>query len=74
MLDITRCRGTLDTHGVANRKQRRSKYGAKKAVNKLCQEEEVLRKEKLLPDPKYKDVILLRFMNNFMKDGKKSDS
>ena len=29
-------------------------------------------KRKVLPDPKYKDVILLRFMNNFMKDGKKS--
>ena len=27
---------------------------------------------KVLPDPKYKDVILAKFMNNLMKDGKKS--
>jgi small subunit ribosomal protein S7 len=30
------------------------------------------RKRKVLPDPKYKDVILAKFMNNLMKDGKKS--
>ena len=29
-------------------------------------------KRKVLPDPKYKDVILAKFMNNLMKDGKKS--
>jgi len=28
-------------------------------------------KRKVLPDPKYKDVILAKFMNNLMKDGKK---
>ena len=31
-------------------------------------------KRKVLPDPKYKDVILAKFMNNLMKDGKKSIS
>ena len=31
-------------------------------------------KRKVLPDPKYKDVILAKFMNNLMKDGKKSVS
>ena len=29
-------------------------------------------KRKILPDPKYKDIILAKFMNNRMKDGKKS--
>ena len=29
-------------------------------------------KRKVLPDPKFKDVILAKFMNNLMKDGKKS--
>ena len=29
-------------------------------------------KRKDLPDPKYKDIILAKFMNNLMKDGKKS--
>ena len=29
-------------------------------------------KRKVLPDPKYNDVVLAKFMNNLMKDGKKS--
>ena len=29
-------------------------------------------KSKVLPDPKYKDIVLAKFMNNLMKDGKKS--
>ena len=29
-------------------------------------------KRKILPDPKYKDIIVAKFMNNLMKDGKKS--
>ena len=29
-------------------------------------------KRKVLPDHKYKDVVLAKFMNNLMKDGKKS--
>ncbi len=29
-------------------------------------------KRKILPDPKYKDVIVAKFMNHIMKDGKKS--
>ena len=29
-------------------------------------------KRKVLPDPKYTDVVLAKFMNNLMKDGKKS--
>ena len=29
-------------------------------------------RRKVLPDPKYKDVVLAKFMNNLMKDGKKS--
>ena len=29
-------------------------------------------KRKVLPDPKYKDVILAKLMNNLMKDGKKA--
>ena len=29
-------------------------------------------KRKILPDPKYKDLIVAKFMNHIMKDGKKS--
>ena len=29
-------------------------------------------KRKILPDPKYKDIIVAKFMNHIMKDGKKS--
>ena len=29
-------------------------------------------KRKVLPDPKYKDIIVAKFMNNLMKDGKKA--
>ena len=29
-------------------------------------------KRKVLPDPKFNDVILAKFMNNLMKNGKKS--
>ena len=29
-------------------------------------------KRKILPDPKYKDIVVAKFMNNLMKDGKKS--
>ncbi|GIR93388.1 MAG: hypothetical protein CM15mP93_15750 [Thiotrichaceae bacterium] len=46
-------RGSLDTQGVENRKQARSKYGSKKLraqnqskVYRLCQEEEKFPKEK----------------------------
>ena len=27
-------------------------------------------KRKILPDPKYKDIIVAKFMNHIMKDGK----
>ena len=29
-------------------------------------------KRKILPDPKYKDIIVAKFMNHIMKDGKKA--
>ena len=29
-------------------------------------------KRKILPDPKYKDIVVAKFMNHIMKDGKKS--
>ena len=29
-------------------------------------------KRKILPDPKYKDIIVAKFMNHIMQDGKKS--
>ena len=40
-------------------------------VNNYAKKKRVL-KRKVLPDPKYKDVVLAKFMNNLMKDGKKS--
>jgi len=50
-------RGVLDTQGVKDRKQRRSHYGAKREV---------------LPDPKFGDLIVTKFMNYVMYEGKKA--
>ena len=68
-------RGVLDTQGVKDRKQRRSKYGAKKAeVGGQTDMSRRHRAEKreILPDAKYGDKVLSKFMNNLMLDGKKS--
>ncbi len=71
-------RGTLDTAGVADRKQGRSKYGAKqgKVPTSLPGNGRHVRKKRstpraTIPDPKYGDVLVSEFINNIMKHGKK---
>merc|ERR1712146_153085 len=53
--------GALDTSGVNERTQRRSKYGAKRPKRRI-----------LLPDPKFESILVTRFVNNLMLDGKKN--
>ena len=65
-------RGILDTQGVGNRKQRRSKYGAKRPK----QEKVLSRRRKstireIIPDPIYGDKVLAKFIRSLMVDGKK---
>ena len=73
-------RGSLDASGVQNRKKSRSKYGTKEteagkggwrscATGKRKRYDE---KGEKLPDPKYNDVLVQRFVNCVMWDGKKS--
>ena len=78
-------RGTLDTQGVSDRRQRRSKYGAKRPeVSELSerraqnQESRTMprrraaEKREVLPDAKFGDIVLTKFMNCLMTQGKKS--
>ena len=65
-------RGSLDTQGVENRKQGRSKYGSKKgkgAKINMSRRREVPKRE-ILPDPKYGDIQLAKFINALMMHGK----
>ena len=77
-------RGTLDTSGVANRKQARSKYGAKRpkeVKNKLDKKniwkEDIyarkghVPKRDVLPDPIYNSKLVTKLINTIMLDGKK---
>ena len=64
-------RGNLDTQGVANRKQRRSLYGAKN-LNNLCLENEKAPIRKVYPDPKFHSEVISKFINSIMYDGKRS--
>ena len=67
-------RGVLDATGVANRKQQRSKYGAKRpkdhAIKKNIQKR--VYKKYHEADVQYGRIDLGRFINFVMKDGKKS--
>ena len=75
-------RGTLDTAGVADRKQSRSKYGAKRpkrALQSRAQEEHMPRRRRpetreILPDPVYNSTLAEKFVNSMMWDGKKAVS
>ena len=65
-------RGILDTEGVKNRKQRRSKYGAKGLNRKLTMSRRrKAEKRDIIPDTKFNDKILSKFINIVMYDGKK---
>ena len=61
-------RGTLDTQGVSTRKQRRS------TSKVIMSRRRAAEKRTILPDHKYKDLVLAKFMNRIMDDGKKSVS
>jgi small subunit ribosomal protein S7 len=66
-------RGVLDTQGVKNRKQRRSKYGAKPEIRVvLMSRRHAAEKREIIPDPKFGNVVVSKFMNAVMYDGKKS--
>src|SRR6185503_6461981 len=69
-------RGALDTAGVEGRKQQRSKYGAKRpkagAPAAAAKGAAKGKKRYLLPDPKFNDTIVTRFINNLMYSGKKT--
>ena len=60
-------RGTLDTQGVKDRRQRRSKYGAKRPSNKEGERSHVAppsrRETRGLAGSKFGDVVLTKFMN-----------
>ena len=73
-------RGTLDTAGVANRKQSRSKYGAKRpkgagskdGSRDSCHADADLNPARSLPDPMYNSTLAEKFVNSMMWDGKKA--
>ena len=71
-------RGTLDTAGVADRKQGRSKYGAKRPKrarrNRICHADADLKPREILPDPVYNSTLAEKFINSMMWDGKKTTS
>ena len=66
-------RGVLDTQGVKDRKQRRSNT-ARSVLSKVDQyvTSSPRRKTRILPDAKFEDLVLAKFMNAIMLDGKKS--
>ena len=75
-------RGTLDTAGVANRKQGRSKYGAKRPKGgaapvkarsrQICHADDRAEIREILPDPVYNSTLVEKFVNSMMWDGKKT--
>ena len=67
-------RGVLDTQGVKNRKQRRSKYGAKRPEVRISvmSRRHAAEKREIIPDPKFGNIVVSKFMNAIMYDGKKS--
>ena len=66
-------RGTLDTSGVDDRKQRRSKYGSKKHKKKKNMPRKgPVPKRDILADPKFNSIKVAKFINQIMQRGKKS--
>ena len=67
-------RGVLDTQGLPKRRKRRSLYGAKRPKEgeaEMSRRRRAVKRE-VLPDAKFGDVVISRFMNVLMHDGKKS--
>src|SRR3954453_4513788 len=67
-------RGALDTQGVKDRRQRRSLYGAKRPNQGRGRgpRRRPAEKREVLPDPKFGDLVLNKFMNMVMYEGKKA--
>ena len=65
-------RGTLDCGGVGDRRQGRSKYGAKKPEGLTMSRRAQAPRRDSLPDPKFGNAMLAKFINMVMKSGKKS--
>ena len=74
-------RGTLDAAGVNDRRQSRSKYGAKRPKERVARRQqgrqEVSRRNKSVkrpipPDPRYDSQTVSKFVNTLMFQGKKS--
>ena len=65
-------RGALDCSGVNDRRQGRSKYGAKRPKGQIMSRRNAAIKREILPDPKFSSKVLAKFINMIMKDGKKS--
>ena len=65
-------RGILDTEGVKDRKQRRSKYGTKRPKWFNMSRRRAAEKRSIFPDPKFNNVVLSKFINILMLDGNKS--
>ena len=64
-------RGSLDTQGVKDRKGR-SKYGAKAPKSQADTATQRSSKREILPDPKFNNVEVAKFVNVLMTRGKKS--
>ncbi len=70
-------RGTLDTQGVSDRRQRRSKYGAKRSEvirdkGDACRRHAAEKNAKFCRTPNSAIWLLTKFINCLMLDGKKS--
>ena len=63
-------RGALDASGVANRKQARSRYGAKKDA--LMPRKGPAPRRDLMPDPVYRSVVVTQVVNKILQRGKRS--
>ena len=63
-------RGALDASGVANRKQARSRYGAKKDC--LMPRKGPAPRRDLMPDPVHRSVVVTQLVNKILQRGKRS--
>ena len=64
-------RGNLDTQGVANRKKD-VHYTELKNQNNIMSRKRKAPVRKIYPDPKYRSVVISKFINSIMYDGKRS--
>ena len=65
-------RGTLDTQGVSQ--ENKEDHLWSKTSKIIMSRRRAAEKRTILPDHKFKDLVLAKFMNRIMNDGKKSIS